>query len=1192
MKKFKQICAFFLAFVMMFGLLPGLVFTTEAVAMTAGDEVLFANYEGTADNAWSKKALDFGAYWDNENLYVVYDKAVTGAVTINGKTATVTAGDPYNTAKIALADLGTAVTNFNQDIADVEIKIGTTVDWTGWLALRREVKVTSQDSAVTLTRTGTTNVTKAPNRNTNIGLEGPIFNVVEVDLTINSLPTFSPDSVANPSITSYDGIAILLSESNLAESGDKVYYSWALVKDASNNIWLCTGNNPSIAPQKKVNLGQKMGSSMNIRIETIPQTPTAITNQGSAQWLKFYVDGELVLFWDYTCYSKNNNFGSATAHNFMVGLRDKDGNNSSDYNVVLNYMTRSYLDKGIVGVYDGTTLTARTLDDSFHTHSFTEKKVEDQYLKTPASGSSPAVYWKSCSVCGAASTKETDTFTVITDVNNVLFAKYEGNADDAWANRMGGFGAYWDDENLYVVYDKSVAGGVSINDTAATVTAGATYNTAALPLTDLGTTIANFNQDIANVQIKIGTAVDWTGCLALRRQVNYKTESNFTLSKTSNTDPARYKFIDGLQADYFGGPLYNAFEIDLTITELPKVADLTTMEAFIGNFDGLVIFASEATSSASKAEAQYLWAIVADSNGDLHFAWKNSPFGNLNTVPMGKKLGDSMKIRIETTPADGTVATSSSTNLGAALYVDGVKIWSRDLSGFTGATNFGTGATRRFGLQCSDKSNNNNNEFAVTVNAMTRGYLDKGIEAVYTGEALTGRTINDTFHVHLYTEEVAEDKYLKTPASVGAQAVYYKSCSVCGKAATKDADTFKYGPMGDSGDIYSAHLLIDPKLNGKIEEDDFFLNGKLSDDVNFGFTWNSRGLYLAYNKPATDAALKLTIAGKEVTVDAANVYNTDGDYIEVKIPWDAVDFKVLNYGDKTTLVLELGDKIWNGEIIFTFGNDTEKEHAGILYPRDTVQGVSLDDNGKISFKTFSGTDEKTYIQTSHAGVRLPSNADLFATAAESVIEFDFTPTFMEEATGTPSSHWTWKGITFAMADDSYTDDTKNAAFVFGIMNRNGTYQIAIEAIDGGVRYYDTGIPSTSTETMHLRVVVDNEGSTYTSATDYSEIGLKIYVNGLLVADRQNARAKNPNGLYDRCFEVVSFRYDSNFKYLAECTVENIRIYKAPSALLDDVNVNRNPNTGDNGIAVFAALLVASMTGMALLMVPTIRKKLI
>lgn len=422
---------------------------------------------------------------------------------------------------------------------------------------------------------------------------------------------------------------------------------------------------------------------------------------------------------------------------------------------------------------------------------------------------------------------------------------------------------------------------------------------------------------------------------------------------------------------------------------------------------------------------------------------------------------------------------------------------------------------------------------------------------------------------------------VKTPVSGG------------GDGGSGDGGSGDGGEVVDNGDIYAAHVILNPKQDGKVEEADFFLNGKLSDAVRFGFTWNSRALFLAYNKPAADAELKLTIADDDVVIDAANVYNTDGDYIEVKIPWDAVNFDVQNYGDKTTLKVELGTMVWNGEIVFTFGNDSEIDNKGAVYPdSDDVAGVTVDDNGKISFKTFTGTDTKTYIQTKHAGYRTYSNADLYASAAESVIEFDFTPVFLEEATNNPTSHWNWKAITFAMADDSFGDDTKNAAFVFGIMNKGGTYQIASEAIDGGVMYFDTGIPSTSTEKMHIRVVVDNEGSTYTSTTNYSEINLKIFVNGLLVAERENARAKNPNGVYERCFEVVSFKYDSGFKYFAECSVDNIRIYKAPSAVIDDNNTNNNPSTGDNGFAIFAALLVASMTGMALLMVPTIRKKLI
>ena len=45
---------------------------------------------------------------------------------------------------------------------------------------------------------------------------------------------------------------------------------------------------------------------------------------------------------------------------------------------------------------------------------------------------------------------------------------------------------------------------------------------------------------------------------------------------------------------------------------------------------------------------------------------------------------------------------------------------------------------------------------------------------------------------HAFTKEVAEDNYLKSKATCTKKAVYYKSCT-CGKASTKDSDTFEHG---------------------------------------------------------------------------------------------------------------------------------------------------------------------------------------------------------------------------------------------------------------------------------------------------------------------------------------------------------------------------------------------------------------
>lgn len=819
-----------------------------------------------------------------------------------------------------------------------------------------------------------------------------------------------------------------------------------------------------------------------------------------------------------------------------------------------------------------------------------------------------------------------ETPTTLQEGANVVIAKEE--ASGVWSqafyndNKAGDVAAFWNARGIYFMYPEQTTKAVTVNGQALNANQDSTTRDfVILEFSKFGIELDDYNYDF---YVEITGAYTWSGWILLRRDAVVREGNNITNSGEQYCNGSTYVIPNGAS---------HVIDVTLNINDMPAYrgfdkAPMVYWATKTGwNTTGIAISFTDELHTAAEDSSYRMLLAKSDTDGHLYAsiardsgdAYGSKAYDLGVVIDTDAATAQTVRLRwVTELQTDGTYTSY--------LFANGKFICARDNTRITADTGTGNNKT----LWIRNHSNRLVDGETATFNftaAVNRYYADSFDLASATLDYLT---VDKLLGTNTSADAISYDLTLPTCYGNlnGVKLVWTATgaidnegvvdTSVDGAAATLTATiegtsvskTFNFvvkapvsgggdggsgdgGEVVDNGDIYAAHLLAGAKQDGKVEEADFFLNGKLSDAVRFGFTWNSKSLFMAYKKPAADAELKLTIAGEEVTIDAANVYNTDGDYIEVMIPWDAVNFEVQNYGDKTTLKVELGTMVWNGEIVFTFGNDSEDDNKGSVYPDGgDVAGVTVDDSGKISFKTFTGTDTKTYVQTSHAGYRTYSNADLAASAAESVIEFDFTPTFLEEATNNPTSHWNWKAITFAMADDSFTDDSKNAAFVFGIMNKGGTYQIASEAIDGGVMYFDTGIPSTSTETMHIRVVVDNEGSTYTSNTDYSEINLKIYVNGLLVAERDNARAKNPNGLYERMFEVVSFRYDSGFKYFAECSVENIRIYKAPSAVVDDANTNNNPSTGDNGIAIFAALLVASMTGMALLMVPTIRKKLI
>ena len=418
---------------------------------------------------------------------------------------------------------------------------------------------------------------------------------------------------------------------------------------------------------------------------------------------------------------------------------------------------------------------------------------------------------------------------------------------------------------------------------------------------------------------------------------------------------------------------------------------------------------------------------------------------------------------------------------------------------------------------------------------------------------------------------------------------FYKAPSeLVDDTVTNNTDDFN-GPQ-----IYAPHLTNDPALNGKIEEKGFYLNGKLSDTVDFGIAWNTNAIFLSYKKSAGTANLKITIAGEVVTIPVANIFSASGDYVEVKIPWSAVNFKVLNYDDSTTLKIELGELTWNGKIFFTYGMPDLGSAKPTLYAGDATLYLPKKGGGLVK---QDGTG------ASHSGFRWLSVNKLASSEANTVIEYDFVPINLPAAPGKIQvDPHNWYAATFVISDENFSgtnadgsDATTNMdtrdCMVYGIMNVEGTYHIVVYATAGGTTYYDTGIPSTSKEPMHIRVVYDNDEEFHnydpvTKKHTYNKVDMKIFVNGVFVGARGNVKVvgNTPNGVAQNSCVVVAYKQSGA---AMEFSVEKMIFYKAPSSLSDV-----NPYTGDNMIAIAAALLVASMAGIALLAVPAIRKKLI
>ena len=166
----------------------------------------------------------------------------------------------------------------------------------------------------------------------------------------------------------------------------------------------------------------------------------------------------------------------------------------------------------------GKTAYSNTDADTTGTHSFTAETAADEYLKTPATCTDVAVYYKSCSICGEASPTDTFVYGEALDHN-------WGEPEWSWAEDYSSATVTFTCQNDSSHTDSPEVT-VTSETTAATCTAdGKTVYTAAVTFngetyTDVKTVAVEAGGHQAGAEWKFNETEHWNECMECGEKLN------------------------------------------------------------------------------------------------------------------------------------------------------------------------------------------------------------------------------------------------------------------------------------------------------------------------------------------------------------------------------------------------------------------------------------------------------------------------------------------------------------------------------------------------------------------------------------------------------------------------------------------------------------------------------------------------
>ena len=426
-----------------------------------------------------------------------------------------------------------------------------------------------------------------------------------------------------------------------------------------------------------------------------------------------------------------------------------------------------------------------TFEGDFAPHNFTAEKAEEQYLKSAATCTAKAVYYKSCTVCGE---KGTETFSYGTPLDHD-WGEWTQNSDQKTHTRICKRDAsHTETENCH-------GGTATCTERAICDVCGGVYGD--LVAHDFTAEKAT-EQYLKSAATCTAKAVYYKSCTVCGE----KGTETFSYGTPLDHDWGEAKYTWSMVGDVMCSATKACKKCPKSISAVSNVATYAVVTPATCLTDGLGRYTATFTVDGFPSQTKDITLPATGHDwGTTEYTWTPTEDGYTCTA---KRVCQKDKSHEETETVTAAYAvvtepTCLTDGLGryqASFEADWAEDASKDVTLSALGHDWGAWTSNGDGTHtrnCTKDSSHTEDGtcFGGTATCTERAICD-----------VCGGAYGD-LAAHDFTAEVAEENYLKSEATCTEPAVYYKSCKACGLTSegTEQEDTFQYGnPLGHDYD--------------------------------------------------------------------------------------------------------------------------------------------------------------------------------------------------------------------------------------------------------------------------------------------------------------------------------------------------------------------------------------------------------
>ncbi len=1065
------------------------------------------------------ESLFVSAAWDTTNLYLAFAGSAPNVtqLKVNGHTVTVPAGS----REIAVNLVSVGIGNY-ADAYNLSLEINGVI-WSGKLVMDTADyealsyytlyagATGSEDKMTVVLDSRNKSKESDPAYTTYVSYKAPKLESVTGDTTVLEFafdPTYLPNEYTASGLGRYfmnGGLGVLVRDQQDTGKTEGFMFGFGK-KNGEVRLFYYSVDDKGAAQANEVSLNQS--SQYYVRVEfTYGEDKTVSA--------KYYINGVMVDEAE-NVRVLNGNFGTTSTNyiQFYAGVANGKESATNYVNVQLQNVAVSHLSPALaeelqVTVKDVENMIANigtvTMDRAPYIEA-TQAKFESLSALAQQQVKNADVLRDAVSALNKL--ENSHLHAVFAPTSVVL----DGKADEAVYGRylrLGTtkFGAAWDAKNLYLYFADTATPQIAelkINGKTVTFTSANSKTTTGvreirLALKDLGIT---GYADTYPVSIKIGNQ-EWFGKLILDN-VDFGTvpHGNLYGGAVSLNDKLGFK-MDTWAVEKEGDSNYMSFgqvvtdkfaavtgaatvvEFALDIENMPNgyTANSAPSRAFLNN--GITVSIRDDQDTTGKNGFVFG---LGKKDGQLYLiGWYTDAANKAKKVeiPVGKE--NNCYVRVE-------YAYKTATNVTAKYYINGVLIHEQENSYLTGAS-FGTSTANLMQIFAivPAASTSAAHKVVATVNNISVGH---------TQPTLANDLTTEVPKVEALIKAIGLPITLNSKDKVNAALEAYNKLSDLAKTQVsnkKDLETAQARlKMLENSYVHAAFSSEELVRDGKIFEDAYHMNVKLTDTLTFGAAWTKNYLYLAFVDEKSPAVEELVING--VNLGKATRYSAKGSVgREIRIPLS--ELGIVGYDKTYQMSFRIGDIYWSGTLVQDSIDYETLAHGNTYY------GAAGSNDKKTIFLNTLTPDANG--GNKNRSLIMVANQNLASwTGKNTILNMDVVINNMPDnctVNAVPSRNFIKDGVTFAFNDDlsAVSSGTINEAFVFGLGKQNGQLKLFYWYNDanGEAKLGVEDIPEAAS--YHLRVEYGNGNGKVTSA--------KYFVNGLFLAETVSSRVNASTG---------------------------------------------------------------------------------